>query len=72
MANNSSHVFALTERNAVVGTDYLTEENLKNQAYCFIIACELIGQFAEFCRNVKAQDFHAACISYLYNQVMED
>ncbi|MDR2928280.1 MAG: hypothetical protein LBV41_08815 [Cytophagaceae bacterium] len=48
------------------------ERDAKNHCYRFILAHWLLMQFADYCRNVQANDPHAACISILSTQITED
>lgn len=43
-----------------------TEMDAKNQAYLFIITCNLVDKFRTFCLEQEGQDVHNTIINQLY------
>ena len=43
-----------------------TEMDAKNQAYLFIITCNLVDKFRTFCLEHEGQDVHNTIINQLY------
>ena len=69
--NKSSANLTQEERNATVPyADYKYEMDLKNQAYCFIVALGLTDEFTEFVRE-DIGDYHTAIIMLLAEAVDE-
>jgi len=67
--NNSTLPTTSSGTKSVPYNQFLIEKDAKNQAYLFILSNGLYHRFAEFCRNVEVEDYHAACVSVLLSTI---